>query len=40
MPDWWETFKESEKAATETELQEKINHLVLYLKNIQEKEGG
>ena len=38
MPDWWETFKESEGVESDTELEEKVNHLVLYLHSIQVQE--
>ena len=36
MPVWWETFKKSENITDEKVLQEKINHIVAYLKTIQQ----
>lgn len=36
MPVWWETFKKSEGITDEKVLQEKIDHIVAYLKTIQQ----
>ncbi|MCB0519701.1 MAG: c-type cytochrome [Lewinellaceae bacterium] len=36
MPIWWETFKKSENITDDKVLQEKIDHIVAYLKTIQQ----
>lgn len=36
MPAWWDTFKKAENITDDKVLQEKINHIVLYLKSIQQ----
>ncbi len=35
MPIWWETFKQSEGLATEADVKDKIDYLVVYLESIQ-----
>jgi mono/diheme cytochrome c family protein len=37
MPDWLETFKKSENISDEKVLMEKINHIVAYLKTLQQQ---
>ncbi len=36
MPAWWETFKKSENITDDKVLEEKIDHIVAYLKSIQQ----
>ena len=36
MPAWWETFKKSENITDDKVLDEKISHIVAYLKTIQQ----
>ena len=36
MPAWWETFKRSENITDDKVLEEKIDHIVAYLKSIQQ----